>query len=138
MGRQMRVSLAISHTPWKEERLASMGRLMQSLGVPNGFEAFEVFGDPAANHEWSEAMWSWAADQDVDWCVFLQDDTLVCPDFRKAFEGLLSPERDVIGLQVAHPSAPRLYDDGYKWFTTSDALVGVAYAIRQADLAAFL
>ncbi len=134
----MRFSLAISHTPWVPERVGSMKRLQDSL--PDAPEAYEVFSDKEPNHVWSGKMWMWAASQEgVDWCVFLQDDAVVAPDFFARLEAIVKRSaEDVVGLQVAHPAAVGLAAEGIEAFTTTDALVGVGYAIHREALKEFL
>ena len=112
-------SLAISHTPWVPERVATLAALEKQLDVTNAFvvRAFEKFTDRAPNWEWSEKMWAWSVAQDVDWCVFLQDDAIVAPEFWSRLVSLISfaprtEDMRVIGLQVAHPHAPLLALEG--------------------------
>ena len=161
----LKFSLAISHTPWIEERKASFRRLEDSLILPGsiGFP-YAVFDERMANHEWSGKMWAWSASQDdVEWCVFLQDDAVVAPDFFERLTAIVTrgelvygandeiigttiPQAglrgcrrfDVIGLQVAHPAAPALAAEGYRGFTTNDGLVGVGYAVKRTALKEFL
>lgn len=134
----MRLSLAISHTPWVPERVDSMARLVDRIDHKS-LVAFHVFSDKEPNDVWSGKMWTWASEQNVDWCVFLQDDTVVAPDFVDRLADLLQgAPGDIVGLQVAHPAAPALAAEGYSWFSTSDALVGVGYAIRRSTLKGFL
>ncbi len=137
----MMFSLAISHTPWVPERVASMKRLQDSLS--DAPDAYEVFSDKAPNHVWSEQMWRWSVAQDVEWCVFLQDDAVVAPEFFYRMRQLVNDAAgacclDIIGLQVAHPAAYPLALEGCRGFTTTDGLVGVGYAIRRTALDEFL
>ncbi len=136
----MRFSLAIAHTPWVPERAASMKRLQDSLNDARDDMAYEVFSDKEPNHVWSGKMWTWAASQEgVDWCVFLQDDAVVSPDFFARLEEIVKRSgEDVIGLQVAHPAAVGLAAEGEEGFTTTDALVGVGYAVNKEALKEFL
>lgn len=157
--------LAISHTPWVPERVASLGRLgvdldlgvqLSSSGVmrpqeeidrlvgmlPQGrhLMPFRLFGEKAPNHVWSLQMWTWASEQDCDWCVFLQDDAVVAPDFWERLEYIVEGSNfPIIGLQSPHPAAPMLAEEGcYEGFTTTDGLIGVGYAVQRADLLDFL
>lgn len=87
-------------------------------------------------------MWEWAAAQDVDYCLFLQDDAIVSDDFRPLLESMLAAHWEnppaIIGLEVAHPAAGALRAEGYRWFTTSDALIGVGYIVSRQFLKKFL
>lgn len=152
------ISLAISHTPWVPERVESMARLRKQLGIaPEDTERpkFQPFAnlylemtDRAPNAVWSEKMWWWAVDTGADWCLFLQDDVEVAPNFWPALRAMLQAlgpasdigprPVDVMCLEVAQPAAQALYDDGARWLTTSDALIGVGYVIRRKALAEFL
>lgn len=140
---RIKVSLAISHTPWVPERVSSYLRLRDALcSEERSYAAIEVFSDREPNHMWSEKMWAWSVAQDVDWCLFLQDDSLVAPfflqrvcNFIRAHEHVDIP---VIGLHVAHPAATLLAQEGYEAFTTSDGIVGVGYALNRIALEVFL
>lgn len=153
----MRISLAISHTPWIPERVEVMGNLCLELGIAygphshidnNSFAVVQVFDEKAPNHVWSEKMWEWAAGEDVDWCLFLQDDTVLRTSAEKegAFYDLLVCRLEeaeekaayIVGLHVAHPAARALEDDRKLSFATSDGVVGVGYAVRRQTLAEFL
>lgn len=138
----MRIAVGISHTPWVPERVASYDRLLKSLMAP--IPAYittqtRAFTDKAANWQWSAAMWSWAASTDADWCVFLQDDAVIAPDFFRQFEAITKATTSpVIGLQVAHPASVLLAEEGFSSFTTCEAVVGVGYAVRRLALVSFL
>jgi hypothetical protein len=86
-------------------------------------------------------MWTWAAEQDVDWCLFLQDDAIVAPDFWARLDvicGGAMGALPIIGLQAPHPVAPLLAEEGYGGFTTADGLVGVGYVVERHTLRSFL
>lgn len=144
----MKFSLAISHTPWVPERLASMRRLYTQIEADiTGKKPrviYEEFADKEPNHVWSEKMWKWATEQDVQWCVFLQDDAVVSPSFFDDLDTITGYCCDtpfaysVVGLQVAHPAAVALAADGFTGFLTHDGLVGVGYAIKREALVLFL
>lgn len=144
----MRISLAITHTPWIESRRPPFNRLLQALGpdhllgVLENWEAYKVFDEKAPNYVWSAHMWEWAAAQDVDYCLFLQDDAIVPDNFRPLLESMLSGMWEeppaIIGLEVAHPAAHALHEEGYRWFTTADALIGVGYIVSRHFLKRFL
>ena len=142
----MSKSLAIAYSPWRPERVESFQRLTSTLNIqPNGlphlFDAYRVFDEKAPLHVWTEAMWRWASEQDVEWCVFTQDDTVVAPGFGGILDTMLyrmGDEYDVVGLQVAHPQATALHALGYEAFTTTDGVIGVGYAIRRTALCDFL
>lgn len=138
----MTYCIAVSHTPWVPERVETYKRLCDSLQldswdtVPPG--RFKCFDEKEPNGVWSRKMWAWAAAQAVDWCVFLQDDTVVSPSFHSDLEHAIAKAWDIIGLQVAHPIAPGLFNEGYLAFTTTDAVVGVGYAVWRETLREFL
>lgn len=144
------MALAISHTPWVPERVESMKRLREQLGQfpplrehvddpPTGF--YLEMTDRAPNAVWSERMWRWAAETDADWCLFLQDDVRVAPNFWPALRAMLEalpPDAEVVGLENVHPAAKPFADEGARWLTTPDMLVGVGYVVRRAALREFL
>lgn len=144
----MRFCLAIPHTPWIPERVVTLDRLKSQLADTGEMDTvpFRVLGGKAPNHVWSAEMWEWMAEQDVDWCVQLQDDALVAPDFFDRLSALIAAASvdgecpyPIIGLQVPHPMAPFLAQQwDVRGFTTSDGLVGVGYAVRIDTLKEFL
>lgn len=134
------LALGIPHTPWVEERKASLARLVDALTpTPREVVDHRVFGERAKNHEWSEAMWKWAAETSATHFVTLQDDVLVAPNFWPALRAMLEAMPDqVVGLEVVHPATRALAEDGHRWFTTSEGLVGVGYVLPRSLLREFL
>ena len=137
-------SLAISHTPWVPERVASFKRLALQLGIPalhGRTLAARIFSDKEPNDAWSEKMWLWSAETTAEWCLFLQDDASLAPGFwpmLRAFLSALPKDAEVAGLQFAHASAPHLADEGTRIVTTIDGLIGVGYVVRRDALREFL
>jgi hypothetical protein len=136
------VVLAIAHTPWLAERVTSMARLREQLSSGHAYLTDQrEFTDRAPNAVWSEMMWRWAAESSAEWCLFLQDDAEVAPNFWAALHAILEAlpvDADVVGLQATHPACPALATEGVRLVTTTDALIGVAYVVRRAALREFL
>lgn len=140
------ISLAIPHTPWIPERVETLKRLRQSLGLgenldelPEELSTYALFTERAANHVWSGDMWRWGATQSTTHFLSLQDDVLVAPNFWRALEAMLVAVPDeVIGLEAAHAAGPALNLEGWQWYTTSDMLVGVGYVMPTSLLNEFL
>lgn len=144
----MRIALAVPHTPWIPERVESLSRLLRSLDISirenaDGLRsayfpqcaAFRLLTERAPNWKWSLDMWRWFADQDVDWCLQLQDDVIVAPNFWPALQAMLSAcPGDVVGLEAAHPAGPALAKQGHRWYTTRAWVVGVAWAMRKSAM----
>ncbi len=135
-----RFSLAITHTPWVPERVEPMKRLYADLFAEDGdYVVYKCFNEKAPYWVWSEKMWDWSASKEVDWCIFLQDDAEVSPNFFKRLESIIADTAcEVIGLQVAHPIATHYAAEGHMGFTTTDGIVGVGYAIKRRALDHFL
>ena len=139
------IALAIPHTPWVPERVESMTRLRKHLGVgQDGLcltSAYREFTDRAPNAVWSEHLWSWGIKTGAEWLLQLQDDARVAPNFWPALRAMLESlpaDADVVCLEVAHRAAKVLAEDGARWMTTADMLIGVGYVIRTRALAEFL
>lgn len=151
-------SLAISHTPWIEERVRSVHRLLEELGVlayededpdtgsliahgltcPDAIDV-RLVSDRAPNDQWSERMWKRSAETDATHCLFLQDDVEVAPRFWAALRAIVETRPDdIIGLEVAHPIARPLAGEDVRLFTTADMLVGPGYVIPRDVLVEFL
>lgn len=152
---ELKLAVAISHTPWIPERVLSMKRLKSQLGIigecdgvifdneilPNDVDGwyFEMT-DRAPNHVWSERMWTWATEcGDATHAVFLQDDVTVGADFWKRLQAMISAAPDqIIGLEAAHPMCANLLRAGARWCTTTDGLIGVGYVMPIRVLKEFL
>lgn len=145
-------ALAISHTPWVQERAGSLERLLSGLGegqfrselarpssnLPS-LRDVRIFKDKAPNWLWSQEMWVWAECTDVTHCVFLQDDVIPSPYFWDYLtEMVKAVGNQVIGLHVVHPGANALRQKGQPWFRTHSWLVGVAYVFPREVLREFL
>lgn len=146
------VALAIPHTPWVPERVASLLRLQEGLGIL-GFSADQVpisrdpwplfhyreFRERESNSEWSRKLWTWGLETGADYLLQLQDDVIVAPRFWDHLSAMLAAVPDqIIGLEAAHPWGPRLAASGVRWYTTADMLIGVGYVIPHAVLDEFL
>ncbi len=147
-----KICLAISHTPWVKERVVTFERLKKQLLV-TGIEGHENYGlptipvtnylemtDRAPNHEWSGRMWAWAAEQkEADYCLFLQDDVVVAPNFWRALDAMLEAIPDqIIALETAHPGGRIAWRRDEHWVSTCDGLIGVGYVFPRKRLIEFL
>lgn len=118
-----------------------MARLTATLAESQGdaHVIANVFDERLPNHEWAAKLWAWAAEQDASHALVLQDDVIPAPNFWPALRAMVEAVTDqVICLEVIHPAACALADEGHRWFTTSDALVGVGYVMPTTLLRAFL
>lgn len=145
------IALAVPHTPWQPARVESTARLRKALDVcdDRGFELalaiegtiYREFTDRAPNHVWALGMWKWLLETGADWCLQLQDDVQVAPNFWPALRAMLEAlpsEADVIGLTSTHPVAQEIARRNHRWYRTPNNLVGWAYCLRREALAAFL
>jgi hypothetical protein len=148
------IALAIPHTPWRPERVVSMGRLRAQLGLNshmapiatsrNLLQATE-WTERAENRVWSANMWRWLLETQADWCLSLQDDVLVPSHFWSSLDALLAgapEEAEVIGLSNVHPISVEIGRQGKRWYRTAGSpwlgLVGWAYILRRFALSEFL
>jgi hypothetical protein len=132
------IALAIPHTPWIPERVASMARLQTQLGHrPKWYKEFIT---KAHFSQWATDLWAWLESTEAEWCLTLQDDVLVSPDFwpdlRKMIEAFPSSV-EIVCLESAHPATPLLYAAGEPWYSTPDQLIGTAYMVRRETLRQF-
>jgi hypothetical protein len=143
---EVTLALGIPHTPWVPERVKSMARLREQIGVnasgvwPGVPRArYREFTDREPNHAWSARLWRWLAETGASHCLVLQDDVLIAPNFWPALRAMLEVvPGEVVGLEVVHPAAGALAQDGHKWFTTSEGLVGPGYVLPRELLEEFL
>ena len=144
------LAIAYAHTPWIEERAASMARLMarvkneqlQTRG--GGFLCHEekCFNERMPNHLWSDIMWRWALSTGATHALFLQDDVVIAPKFFSILHAMICepPARDrVVALHLPSPRARDVFREGRtRWVASRDGLVGFAYVMSRAKLEAFL
>ena len=91
------------------------------------------FTDKAPNDVWSEAVFRWLSSTNADWCMQIQEDAIVPENFWQIVRAILEAvpeEADIVGLHVCSPLAAPLAEEGFRLFTTADALVGVCWAVR--------
>ena len=129
------ISLAISHTPWVKDRVTSLHRLLEQLGACD----VTLFQDRMPVWAWSFLMWQWAVETGEPQCLFLQDDVEIAPDFWVQLREMISQVPGaIIGLESAHPAAPKIAREGLGWYTTSDGLIGTGYVFPRDVLTDFL
>lgn len=147
MRDEAKIALGIPHTPWRPERVESLRRLRYGLDLTiydDGIAAprnviAKLFAERAANHVWSESMWKWGAESSATHFLTLQDDVIPAPGFWPALRAMLEAVPDqVIGLEVVHPATRALAEEGHRWFTTSDCVIGVGYVMPRGLLVEFL
>jgi hypothetical protein len=144
----MTIALAIPHTAWIPERVESLERLREQLGIHAdelGFELderdmrYREFTERAPNKVWSGQLWTWGLETGAGYVLQLQDDAEVAPDFWVQLHKILAAVPDqIIGLEAAHPRGKQLAHGGCTWYTTTDMLIGVGYVLPRAILAEFL
>lgn len=151
------ISLGIPHTPWRPERVESLRRLKDELGIPFdlvegnydittlrkaiGGIRYREFRDRAPNRVWSEELWTWLAEcEGASHCLVLQDDVEVVPGmFWKTLERMLRALPDqVIGLAAVLPTFEAFAQEGHHWVSTSEHVIGWAYVVPQRVLRHFL
>lgn len=141
------ICLAIPHTPWVPARVESMARVRAALGVampPTGGDepclAYTEITERASNKVWPRKMWQWMIDTGADWCLTVQDDTLIAPCFWPALRAMLPHvgARAVLGLAASHPLGPSIAYAGHRWYKTQSWAIGWGYALRRSDLVEFV
>lgn len=135
----MRVSLAVPHTPWRPERAASLQRL---LGYAGQSSFTKIFQDRESHPVWTEKAWQWSVSQDVDYCLFLADDTMYTGDLGRFWDWVRALNEgnpgQIMGLTSQDPRATRLMRSGYNWYTFTAWTVGWGYSLPKKDLVEFL
>jgi hypothetical protein len=129
VGEKIVFALAIPHTPWRPERVASLAQLHDALG--NRPAHYQLFADRAPNHVWSRALWNWGAEmanRGATHLVQLQDDVRPMPHFWTVLRAMVEANPDeVIALHANHPVARSLAHMGRRWFRTQAWVVGPQY-----------
>lgn len=144
------IALAIPHCPWIPERVASMARLREQLGhvirhtdaqIASGAQPlhYREFTDREPNRVWSERLWTWLASTDASHVLVLQDDVIVAPNFWPALQAMIEAfPNAILGLAAVHPSLPTYAEEGHRWVTTREHIIGWAYAMPRVFLIEFL
>ena len=152
------LSVCLPHCSWIPERRKSLARIQAALHLgppatwpaslvspdpgkrPAGFVSYAQFADREPRWEWSRKLWGWCVEQPVTHCLVIADDTMLGPHALATVLAMIEavPDR-AIGLTSQHPTAPKLFHDGTRWYkAASPWLVGWAYLLPRPMLAAFL
>lgn len=127
----------IAHTPWVPERVQSYDRLTAQLSEQGA--TWNIWNERAPNHVWSENMWARACRQSAPYCLFLQDDVKLAPNFWKAIHALVEARpNEVICLESVHQMIVPLAEEGVVGVTTPDGLIGPGYIVPTDVLGEFL
>jgi hypothetical protein len=162
-----KVSLVISHTPWRADRVKALREMEATLGIVH-YPPEDITDDSAnaciqgadytdfipvlihdtdyRGREWQEAKvdwelrgWRWAVRQDTAYHMFMTDDLNLHPKFWAVLGAMLSVVGNrPIGLLSNHPKGPELDAQGHSWYRTNSWIVGPAYLLPHADLVRFL
>lgn len=141
------LSLVINHVPWKPERALALEAMLKEICPAFGpDDAIKINDTDYRGTDWqkSKVKWfldqlTWSWEQTTDWHVFATDDLHLMPGFVEALRAMLeaAPTRCPVGLLSNHPRAPRLADDGFRWYATNSWLVGPCYAVHCSVLPKF-
>jgi hypothetical protein len=134
------IALGIPHTPWIEERAASMARVKEALRLildrdafsspgMGGLEYFQMFQEPEPKKKpmiWPRKMWTWGLETGADWFLTLQDDTLYPAYFWNALKAMLPHvgPNQVLSLAATHPIGPEIARQGHRWYRTNSWVIG--------------
>jgi hypothetical protein len=133
-------SLAIPHTPWRPERVASLARLIRDLApFPDSGVPLLVHTERESHVQWTKKIWDWSAASGANYCVFLTDDTCVAPRFWDVLAAMIDANPgQILGLTSQDPRAPRLQREGHRWYTFCAWAVGWGYVMPRNRLVEFL
>jgi hypothetical protein len=127
------IALGIPHCGWDEQRVTLVRALLADLGGDESPSQAMLFSEPGPAHcsVWSQKMWAWWEESGCDYCLTIQDDARVAPNFWPLLRAMLTSVPDqLIGLQAIHPAGKALAEVGkHRWYTTRDMLAGVSYVM---------
>ncbi len=128
---KMKLHIAILHAAFAPERKALLDRLLASLPA-DADVTVTVIEDEQREGSWATCRRGIEAGlaTEADWLISLDDDAIVLEDFYSAAKAALTSRAfyDVVCLYAGHDDAPSLMPEG-GWLKTSDALVGVGFAM---------
>jgi len=118
--------LAVSHCPWRADRVESMKRIRPLLRSGWLLDYREIT-DRVPLWQWSYAMWLWAVESGgssgATHAVFLQDDLDMHPELPGVIAAMVSEKSNrLIGLIANHPYAQRSLAIGHAWYLSSECL----------------
>jgi hypothetical protein len=135
--RRQTFALAVSHTPWRADRVENLER-MRPILMKTHHLAHRVFDEKAPNWKWSRDMWGWGVSQSVTHTVYVQDDLELAEDFWPMVKAMVAANpNNVIALLSNHPFAVRAAAAGHNWYKCCEVL-GAAYVFPTAMMGAFL
>jgi hypothetical protein len=138
-------SLAILHAAHNPKRVLALRSMLLDLqpgavGVP-----YRCFDERAEDrwdrwqHTLHPKIWGWALETPATHHVFMTDDLAIAPKFWPVLRAMVGAHPDaIIGLLSNHPAGPKLHARGAHWYRCNSWVVGPAYVIPRAHLAAFL
>lgn len=143
----IRFSLCVSHTPWREDRVAACREMLMALtplahGVPFLLNDVDYRGTDwqVSKVQWAMDQWRWAlATPATSHHVFMTDDLRIAPRFWEILNAMVTACPDgAIGLLSNHPKGPGLFiRDESTWYRCNSWIVGPAYLVPRELLAEF-
>lgn len=135
----MKIVTVIAHAAFSSEREASLGKMLHDL--PDAYVSASI--EPSSPCEWSIRQWGKAVRMaevtGATHALFLNDDLTLCQDFMRVLEKVIEANPNhVICLHNAHPKAQQAFEEGYRYITSPDGLIGTAWTIPIPALKAFL
>lgn len=134
----MRIALCIPHLPGIPKRDESYERLLADL-VFDAPPDVCTLTDKEPNHVWAAKMRAWWLSTGADFCLTLQDDTLVSPSFWAELRAMLThlPRGAALGLSSVHPMQTEIARQCLRWYATRAWLVGWAWGMWREDLVVY-
>lgn len=128
------ISIGIAHAGFLPERKPGLARLLEQIdNYPRPQHGGNVHVSRSLVREhasvWAKRLWEWAATQEADAVVLLNDDVTLCPNFVQTVQAMVAAVPDqVIALHCTAPVAPSLAAAGEQWLR-SYWLTGPAYIL---------
>jgi hypothetical protein len=124
----------VLHNPARLERRLAVAALQERLG-----DRITVEIGPGPENEFNERRWRRALAHGGDHAVFVDDDVIVCEDFKERAARVIEAQLgEVFALHTCLPQARAAYSRGERWLTSDDGVIGPAYVVPIPVLREFL
>ena len=108
----MKIAVGIAHAEFLPERRNSLSRLLRQ--VPRAYVSVSKEREHAS--VWAKRLWEWAAEQDADATVLLNDDVTIHPQLVEAVQAMVTAvPGETIALHTSVPVAQSLALIGERW-----------------------
>jgi hypothetical protein len=140
------IALSVIHAAWSPARRVMMMDLERKIGGRSVIESetvgYRVSKDMDKRGVWppAKAAWQFVASTSATHGLVIQDDAIPCTDFLKGVRQAISerPDDPICYWSMRRNIISRARDQGSSWFTSADAVMGIALSMPVPMISDFL